>query len=123
MEMATCSVCGKIFGSSAGNICPACRKLLDIVYDKARAYLRDNPKRNPRAFELAEAIGEDTRLVEILAAEGKFERGDAPKMEESEIEKQRRRLLKDLEKNLSLPVKKNAPITTYGNDRHGKNSV
>ncbi|MDR3331947.1 MAG: hypothetical protein LBT08_04900 [Synergistaceae bacterium] len=120
MEMATCNICGKIFGASSGSICPACRKLLDIVYDKARTYLRDNPKKTPKPAELAEAIGENVRLVEVLMMEGRFDAGDSPREEDSETEKQRKRLLKDLEQNLAVPVAKKAPATTYGNDRHGR---
>jgi hypothetical protein len=120
MEMTTCNVCGKIFGSSSSNICPACRKLLDIVYEKARTYLRDNPKKSPRAAELAEAIGEDKRLVEILMLEGRFDTVEAPKVEEDESEKQRKKLLKDLEQSLLAPQKKAPGVTTYGSDRHGR---
>jgi phage FluMu protein Com len=119
VEMATCSVCGKIFGTSAGSVCPSCRKLLDIVYEKARTYLRDNPKAEVRAKSLAEAIGEDARLVEILVMEGRFDAKDSPRMEESELEKRRKRLLQDLQKNLELPVRQEEK-TTYGSSKHGK---
>jgi hypothetical protein len=123
MEMTKCNVCGKVFGSSSGSICPSCRKLLDIVYEKARAYLRDNPKKSPRAAELAEAIGEDKGLVDILILEGKFEGNDSPKMEESEVEKRRKKLLQELQKSISFPSAKNQPATTYGSDRHGKGDL
>ena len=118
MEMTACNVCGKIFGTSSGSVCPACRKLLDIVYEKARAYLRDNPKANMNARELAEKIGEDERLVEILMIEGRFE-NKSEGLEESEVEKKRKMLLEDLQKNLASTPQKQRETTTYGSDRHG----
>jgi hypothetical protein len=117
--MATCSVCGKIFGASSGSICPSCRKLLDIVYEKARTYLRDNPKAEVRAKSLAEAIGEDARLVEMLVLEGRFDSKDVTGPEESEMEKKRKRLLQDLQKSLEAPVKQEEKIT-YGSSKHGR---
>lgn len=119
MEMTTCSVCGKIFGTSAGAICPACHKLLDMVYEKARAYLRDHPKANIKARELAKAIGEDARLVEILMLEGMFDSKDDGCPEESAEDRKRKQLLEELQKNLSVPSKKDSAVTTYGSDRHG----
>ncbi|MDR3355474.1 MAG: hypothetical protein LBO21_10575 [Synergistaceae bacterium] len=123
MEMTTCNVCGKVFGSLSSGTCPTCRKLLDIVYNKARTYLRDNPRSALNSEELSKAIGEDKKLLDILILEGRFDGGDSPKMEESEVEKRRKKLLKDLESNLAFPVKKNAPVTTYGSDRHGKSDI
>jgi hypothetical protein len=118
MEMTTCNVCGKVFGTSSGSVCPACRKLLDIVYEKAHGYLRDHPKANMNARELAREIGEDARLVEILSMEGKFEsKGDG--LEESEVEKKRKTLLDDLRRNLAETPQKQRETSTYGNDRHG----
>jgi len=119
MEMTTCNVCGKIFGTSESSICPSCRKLLDMVYEKARAYLRDHPKAHLNARELAHEISEDARLVEILMIEGRFENKDNGGLEESEVEKKRKRLLEDLEKNLSSPAQKVSGAATYGSDRHG----
>jgi hypothetical protein len=118
MEMTACNVCGKIFGTSSGSICPACRKLLDIVYEKARAYLRDNPKAEMKARALAKAIGEDERLVEILMIEGRFENKDSDGLD-SEVEKKRKKLLEDLQRSLAKPAPKEEGMTTYGNDRHG----
>jgi hypothetical protein len=118
MEMTTCNVCGKIFGTSSGSVCPSCRKLLDIVYEKARAYLRDHPKTSMNARELAREIGEDERLVEILMIEGRFE-NKSEGLEESEVEKKRKLLLEDLQRNLTLPSQKPHEAATYGSDRHG----
>jgi hypothetical protein len=119
MEMTTCNVCGKIFGTSEGSICPPCRKLLDMVYEKARAYLRDHPKAHMNARELAKEISEDARLVEILMMEGRFENKDNGGLEDSEVEKKRQKLLEDLEKNLSAPAQKSMGAATYGSGRHG----
>jgi hypothetical protein len=118
MEMTACNVCGKIFGTSSGSVCPSCRKLLDIVYEKARAYLRDNPKASMNAKELAKKIGEDERLVEILMMEGRFE-NKSDGTEEGEAEKKRKLLLEDLQKNLASAPQKQREATTYGSDRHG----
>ena len=120
MEMATCHVCGKIFGTSSGGICPSCRKLLDIVYEKARAYLRDNPHDQLNARELAKKIDENERLVEMLMVEGRFENVDNGGLEESEVDKKRKQLLADLQKSLSVPVKKSDAAMTYGAGRYGR---
>jgi hypothetical protein len=119
MEMTTCNVCGKIFGTSGGAVCPNCAKLLDMVYEKARAYLRDHPKEALQARDLAKAIGEDERLVDILMIEGRFDSKDDGAPLESEDEKKRKKLLGELQKNLSVPVRKEPERTTYGSDRHG----
>ncbi|MDR1581216.1 MAG: hypothetical protein LBS35_12745 [Synergistaceae bacterium] len=118
MEMTACNVCGKIFGTSSGSVCPACRKLLDIVYEKARAYLRDHPRANMNARELAREIGEDERLVEILTIEGRFE-NKSEGLEENEVEKKRKLLLDDLQRNLTTAPQKQRETGTYGSDRHG----
>jgi hypothetical protein len=117
MDMTTCSVCGKIFGASSETVCPACHKLLEIVYGKARAFLRDNAKLKLNAHELAREIGEDERLINILMMEGRFENGDGEPEDISARKKQK--LLAEIEKSLSSPAQKNTGVTTYGNDRHG----
>ena len=120
MEMSSCVVCGKIFMVSGRPVCPSCRKLIDIVYDKARSYLRDNPNTKLNARELAEAIKEDIALVEILVMEGRFEdKNDIPV--ESEEERNRKKLLEEFQKNTSKTTSsaKRGP-TTYGSDRHGR---
>lgn len=120
MEMTTCLICGKIYGSTGTAICKNCRGLADIVYEKARAYLRDNPKTEVDAGALADAIGEDKKIVEILVLEGRFtgDPDDAAPIE-SEDDKRRRKLLEDLQKNLSSPAQRQK-VTTYGSDRHGR---
>jgi len=120
MEMTTCTICGKIFGTSSGSVCPSCRKLLDIVYEKARAHLRDHAKEKMNTHDLAIAIDEDERLVEILMIEGRFDSKDNGGLEDSEVEKKRKRLLGDLQKSLLPTAKKSEGITTYGRDRYGK---
>jgi hypothetical protein len=92
---------------------------LDVVYDKARAYLRDHPKESMNATELAKAIKEDGRLVEILMIEGRFDTGGGDEQADSEDEKKRKRLLEDLQKNLSTPQQRERGATTYASDRHG----
>jgi hypothetical protein len=117
MEMTTCSICGKIFGASSGAVCPACNKLLDIVYEKARAFLRDNSKLKLNSRQLAEKIGEDERLIDILMIEGRFENAEGEP--ESDEDKKKKKLLEAFEKSLSAPTQKSTGITTYGSDRHG----
>ena len=120
MEMTTCSICGKIFGSSGRGICGQCQKLLDIVYEKARAYLRDNPKAELSAPELAKAIKEDVRLIELLMLEGRFAAEPDKPIEDRE-ERKRRQLLESLQKNISSSAaQKEQKSTTYGSDRHGR---
>ena len=120
MEMTTCHNCGKIYASTGDAICKTCRGLADIVYDKARAYIRDNPKKELDADSLSKAIGEDKRIVEILMVEGRFtgDPDDAAPIESAE-DRRRRKLLEDLQKNLSSPAQRQK-ATTYGSDRHGR---
>lgn len=120
MEMTTCHICGKIYGSTGDRVCGSCRRTAEAVYDKARAYIRDNPKAELDAESLAEAIKEDKRVIEILMLEGRFtgDPDDATPIESAE-EKKRKRLLEDLQKNLASPTQKQR-ISTYGSDRHGR---
>lgn len=119
MDMAACGICGKIFAATGRVACQTCQKLLDIVYEKARVYLRNNPKATLKAPELAKAIKEEVRLVEILVAEGRFEKSKESSDEEGE--KKRRKLLAEIKKNLAMPAEKAQPFVTYGKDRHGRN--
>jgi len=120
MEMTSCYTCGKIFGTSSGTVCPSCRKLLDLVYEKARAYLRDHPKENLNAMQLAKAIGEDERHIELLMLEGRFDAEGSGEPEDSDAEKIRKRLLDDFQRSVDSPAKKSEPKTTYGADRYGR---
>lgn len=120
VEMTACNVCGKIFGTSGRAVCPSCRKLLDIVYEKARAYLRDHPKEELSYQELAKKIGEDLRLVEILVAEGRFDNKGETSLN-AEDDRKRRKLLEDLQRNLSGTSSQRGPgSSTYAKDRHGR---
>jgi predicted nucleic acid-binding Zn-ribbon protein len=121
MEMHQCQVCGKLFASSGPRICPACIKRLDRVYEKARGYLRDNPNASLNAKELAEAIDEDVLDIEVLIAEGRFERDLSNDLENM----RRQQLLSEFQKSLSkteaaLKAQQEQKRTTYGKDRHGK---
>jgi hypothetical protein len=119
MEVTTCLICGKIYGSNGEAICKPCRRLANIVYEKARTYLRDHPDAELDARSLSEAIDEDRKIVEILMLEGRFTgdpNDEAPL--ESAADKQRRRLLEDLQKNLASPAQRQRQ-STYGSDRHG----
>lgn len=124
MEMTTCPMCGKIHGSGADAICKSCRTLVEIVYEKSRNYLRDHPKdEGMNAAALAEAIGEDVRIIQILMMEGRFTGNPEDEHQlESEDEKRRKQLLDDLKKNLvdSGPSDKQMRSATYGSDRHSR---
>ncbi|MDR3254218.1 MAG: hypothetical protein LBT31_01450 [Synergistaceae bacterium] len=120
MEMTTCNVCGKIIGMSPTSVCPSCRKLLDIVYGKARTYLRDNPKTEFRANALAKAIKEDVRLIEILVAEGKFDPNDLPRQDDDADGKRRQQLLGELQKNIKTGPEPKVEKVTYGSSKHGR---
>lgn len=121
MEMSTCPMCGKIHAVGGDAICKSCRTLVEIVYEKARNYLRDHPKdEGTNAAALAEAIGEDIRIIQILMMEGRFTGNpDDEHRLESEQEKKRKQLLDELQKNIFDPVKEQK-ATTYGVDRHGR---
>lgn len=120
MEMTTCHICGKIYASTGDSICASCRRQAEAVYDKARAYIRDNPKSDLDAESLAKAIEEDKGIIEILMIEGRFtgDPDDAAPIESAE-ERKRKKLLEDLQKNLASPTQRQQKMTTYGSDRHG----
>ena len=122
MEMTACNACGKIFGSTGRSICPACRKKLDEIYDKARTYIRDNPKAELKADTLTEAIGAEVKYVEILVAEGKFDPGKSDEAAMDEDDKKRAKLLEDIQKSLTKMSDKTetAKVVTYGSARHGR---
>jgi hypothetical protein len=118
MQMSTCQLCGKIFASTGPKVCASCSKRLDRVYEKAREYLRDNPQMELDARDLAEAIQENLHDLEILISQGRFEREAS-----DPAERQRKRLLEELQKSLSTSSSGRAGGTsrsTYGRDRHGK---
>lgn len=120
MEMSACPICGKVHVVSKDPLCKSCRTLTEIVYEKGRNYLRDHPKAELNASGLAEAIGEDMRIVQLLMLEGRFTGNpDDEHRLESEEEKKRKQLLDELQKSLSAPVEKQK-FSTYGNDRHGR---
>ena len=120
MELGACVVCGKIFMVSGRAICPACHKLMDIIYDKARSYLRDHPNENLNARELAKAIKEDAALVEILVMEGRFEKSyEGP--QESEGEKKHRKMLEEFQQGLAKSeLESKKAHVTYASERHGR---
>lgn len=122
MEMTTCPLCGKIHASQKDAMCKACRGLVEIVYEKARNYLRDNPKGEANAHALADAIGEDVRIIQLLMMEGRFTGNpDDEHMLESEDERKRKQLLTELQRSLATPaMEEKQKVTTYGNDRHGR---
>lgn len=122
MEMTSCPVCGKVHMTGKDAICKACRQLTEIVYEKARNFLRDNPKFETNAKGLADAIGEDPRIIQILMMEGRFTGDPADEHRlESEDEKRRKQLLDELQKNLAAPTEdRQQKATTYGNARHGR---
>lgn len=123
MEMTACPICGKVHVVSKDPLCKACRGLTEIVYEKARNYLRDNPKLELNASGLAEAIDEDMRIVQLLMLEGRFTGNpDDEHMLESEDEKKRKQLLAELQKNLSMPSEERQKIVTYGTERHGRST-
>ena len=119
MEMHTCQVCNKLFASSGPRICTGCMKRLDKVYEKAREFLRDHADTELNAPALAEAIGEDVRDLEILIAEGRFERDTTAADPE---ERRRQQLLSAFQKSLGDSSGSAAADrrTTYGRDRHGR---
>lgn len=122
MEMTSCPICGKIHVVGKDALCKACRGLVEIVYEKARNYLRDNPKDEMDAKQLADAIDEDIRIIQMLMMEGRFTGNpDDEHMLESEEEKKRKQLLNEIQKSLSSSSGESShKYTSYGQDRHGR---
>ena len=69
-KLKNCQVCGKVFMSTGGKICPAC---LDKQADDEMIvieYVRDNPK--CKVHEILEATGVSEVIVRRLIEEGRF---------------------------------------------------
>lgn len=123
MEMTKCTLCNKIFGSTGKKTCSACGKQLDELYEKARNYLRDNPKEELDAQRLAKAIEENPRMIHILIEEGRFIKGHPQDDgDDSAEEKKKQRLLEELQKTVEKQSAEQsaAKITTYGKERHSR---
>lgn len=124
MEMTKCILCGKVFGSTGKKTCSACRKQMDVLYEKARNYLRDHPKEELDAQKLAVAIEEDPQMIRLLIEEGRFIKGDSKDGDdESAEEKKKQRLLEELQKTVekqSSVDQSTSKVTTYGKERHSR---
>lgn len=69
-KLTNCKICGKVFMSTGGKICPAC---LDKQADDEMLvieYVRDNPK--CKVHEILEATGVSEVIVRRLIEEGRF---------------------------------------------------
>ena len=69
-KLKNCQICGRVFMSTGGKVCPAC---LDKQADdemKVIEYVRDNPK--CKVFEILEATGVAEPIVRRLIEEGRF---------------------------------------------------
>ena len=69
-QLKNCQVCGRVFMSTGGKVCPAC---LDKQADdemKVIEYVRDHPK--CKVHEIIEATGVNEHIIRRLIEEGRF---------------------------------------------------
>ncbi len=123
MEMVTCDLCNRPFATAGPKICVRCLKRLDAVYVKAREFIRENPKSRLTVSELAEAIGEDVRDLEVLIAQKRLDRdaGDFSGGADDE-ESRRKKLLESFQRSVTDTSGGEGKKTyrSYGEERYGK---
>ena len=69
-KLKNCQICGRVFMSTGGKVCPAC---LDKQADDEMVvieYVRDNPK--CKVHEIIEATGVNESIIRRLIEEGRF---------------------------------------------------
>ena len=71
MELRNCPECDKLFTYITINLCPACQKIDEEQFQKARKYLRENPNKN--IAELARETEIEERKIVRWVREGKFQ--------------------------------------------------
>ncbi|MCF7936353.1 MAG: GntR family transcriptional regulator [Synergistales bacterium] len=75
MNLRRCYFCGKAFVSpSRTMVCPDCREKLEQLYFQVRDLLRDSPGTPPTVRGIAEELGVDERMVQLLVDEGWIQR-------------------------------------------------
>ncbi len=73
-----CPRCGRIFVKGIKDVCPACVKEIDQMYDKCLEYLRDN--RGTNIANLSEETGVSIKQITRFIREGRISLMDAPNM-------------------------------------------
>ncbi|MDD2206582.1 MAG: hypothetical protein WCQ97_03340 [Aminobacterium sp.] len=121
MNLVTCKLCGKVFSSSRGKICPECLDEVDNLYRRVREFLRDNASRNYDVESLSEATGIDIRYIQALIDLKYIDRDVQSNFKDEEQEK-KDRLLKEFQKNLDKGNRRHESAEktrTYGQERYG----
>jgi hypothetical protein len=120
VHLITCKLCGKVFTSNSGKVCPQCLEELDDLYPRVREFLRDHASQEYNAEELAEEVGVDIRYIQALIDLKYIERNVSSEEEE---QKKRERLLKEFQKNLDEGKRRSTSTETtrtYGQERYGE---
>lgn len=78
MNVANCPRCGRIFVKGLNEICPNCKKEIDLQYEKCLKFLRDN--RGTTINELSEATEITIRQITKFIREGRISLLNAPNM-------------------------------------------
>ena len=115
MPLVSCRVCGKIFASPGGRICPSCGKLLDVLWPKVRECLRDNPKTHFNIKTLSRALNEDIRYIQALVDMGYLDRKVENHISEEAL--RRHKLAKEIERSLKQAHKSGEEALNHQKNR------
>lgn len=78
MELSNCPRCGRLFGKTFRDICPACLKEIEQEYERCLAYLREN--RQVSMDELCEETKVSRRQITQFIREGRISIYQAPNL-------------------------------------------
>ena len=120
--MRECSICRRLFSSSAGRLCQDCLKYLEEIYPTVRSFIRDS--KDPRSLEIAEisdALEIPIKYVQGLVNSGYLSR-ELPnaKSDDGYEDKDKEKLTKELQR-ATEELKANASrktTMTYGQERY-----
>jgi len=78
MNVGNCPRCGKVYVLNLSEVCPACIKNFELMYDKCLKYLRDN--RGTTLSQLSEATEVSVNQIAKLIREGRISIQGRPNM-------------------------------------------
>ena len=101
MALVTCKVCGRLFDSSKGRVCPQCLQELDDLYPKVREFIRDSRGTEFSVDSLAEGMGVDVLKIQLLVDLRYLDR-DVPSISSEGDDEQRKKeqLLQQLQESI-----------------------
>ena len=81
LELAECAVCRKAFvrDERGGEVCPSCRAEAETLYEVIRTLLRDHPDLRLTLQDVAELLGVEDRVLQVLVSTGHLELRSGPR--------------------------------------------